>query len=250
MEHEEQDMTNTNWTAPNDTAFLRVDIQNDFCPGGLLAVPDGDRIIPLVNNLAPRFRVVIDTQDFHPAGHASFAQTHNAAPYSSIQMPYGEQRLWPTHCVQGTQGAEFHAGLIRRPSDLLIRKGTNKDIDSYSGVFENDHKTRPTFEDGRTLPETLRAVGIKRVVLTGLAFDFCVGWNALDLKSEGFDVVVVKDATRAISLDVNDEQGSFILNTEKAMTDDLIKNGVTITHAAGLPQALGLRPAPAARPAL
>lgn len=224
-----------NWTAPADTAFVIVDVQNDFCPGGKLAVNEGDRIIPVVNDLKKYFRLCVMTQDWHPANHQSFASNHpGKVPFSEVEMPYGMQVLWPDHCVQGTEGAAFRADLNVNDSDLVLRKGKNPDIDSYSGFFENDGKTCPLFENGLALTETFKARGINRVVFCGLAYDFCVGWHALDARKEGFSAVVVKDATRSISMPL-DGGGT----TETAMDEKLRVAGVLVVNADGLRAALG-----------
>jgi nicotinamidase/pyrazinamidase len=176
--------------------LLVVDVQNDFCPDGALAVPRGDEVVPLVNRLAKRFRHVVLTQDWHPSHHGSFAASHpGRKPYDVIRLPYGAQILWPDHCVQGTPGAEFRKDLDVPHAQLIIRKGYRREIDSYSAFFENDHQT-PT-----GLLGYLRERGLSRVFLAGLAFDFCVGWSAEDARNFGLDVVVVEDACRGI--DVN-----------------------------------------------
>ena len=177
-------------------ALIVIDVQNDFCTGGALAVTDGDAIIPQINALMADFACVVLTQDWHPADHASFAANHpGAAPFSMIQMAYGPQVLWPVHCVQGSAGAEFHADLQLNAAQLIVRKGFRAGIDSYSAFFENDHKT-PTGLEGY-----LRARGIAKLTLVGLATDFCVAWTALDGRRFGFDVTVIEDACRAIDLD-------------------------------------------------
>ena len=176
-------------------ALLVIDVQNDFCPGGALAVPDGDGIVAGVNSLMGDFDVVILTQDWHPAEHSSFASSHaSASPYGMVEMPYGPQVLWPDHCVQGTQGAAFHAALNTDRADLIIRKGYNPKIDSYSAFFENDQKT-PTGLEGY-----LRTRGIDALVLVGLATDFCVNFSAVDAAKLGFKVHVRQDLCRAIDL--------------------------------------------------
>jgi len=173
-----------------------VDIQNDFCPGGALAVPHGDEVVPIINRLAARFRNVVLTQDWHPAGHFSFASTHaGKQPYQTIAAPYGPQVLWPDHCVQETPGAEFHRALHVPHAALILRKGMDPAIDSYSTFYENDRKT-PT-----GLVGYLRERGLARVFLAGLAFDFCVRYSAEDAKREGFTVFVVEDACRGIDVD-------------------------------------------------
>ena len=176
--------------------LIVVDIQNDFCPGGALAVPRGDEIVPMVNRLAARFRNVVLTQDWHPAGHFSFASTHPGKKlFESIAAPYGPQVLWPDHCVQGTPGAEFHRALQIPHAALVVRKGMDRTIDSYSTFYEND-RTTPTGLIGY-----LRERGFSRVFLAGLAFDFCVRYSAEDARREGFTVFVVEDACRGIDVD-------------------------------------------------
>ena len=176
--------------------LLIIDVQNDFCPGGALAVPDGDQVVGIVNRLGERFAHRVLTQDWHPAGHLSFASSHpGRAPMQIATLPYGEQVLWPDHCVQGTRGAEFHSELEVNGSELILRKGFRREIDSYSAFFEND-KTTPT-----GLAAYLRERGFDRLYLCGLATDFCVGYSALDARRAGFDVAVVEDACRAIDVD-------------------------------------------------
>jgi nicotinamidase/pyrazinamidase len=177
------------------TALLIIDVQNDFCPGGSLAVTDGDAILPLVNTLAARFPHAILTQDWHPQRHISFATTHlGKQPYEAIQAPYGPQTLWPDHCLQHSVGAEFHAALDVPQVELILRKGFRPEIDSYSAFLENDHTT-PT-----GLAGYLRERGITRLYLCGLAYDFCVRFSALDGKALGFETIVIEDATRAVDL--------------------------------------------------
>ncbi len=177
------------------SALLVIDVQNDFCPGGALAVAEGDQVVPIINAMIPDFETVLYTQDWHPADHSSFAANHaEAEPFSVTQMPYGPQVLWPTHCVQGTHGAAFHPDLIL-VGDLIIRKGFRWAIDSYSAFFENDHKT-PTGLTGY-----LRDRGITTLTLVGLATDFCVAYSAIDAAKQGFTVTVATKATRAIDLD-------------------------------------------------
>ncbi|WP_054008410.1 bifunctional nicotinamidase/pyrazinamidase [Cypionkella psychrotolerans] len=180
---------------PADEALIVIDIQNDFCPGGALAVAGGDAIIPKVNALMAEFDCVVLTQDWHPADHSSFAANHpGAGAFSQIQMPYGPQVLWPVHCVQGSAGAEFHADLQTEPAQLIVRKGFRSGIDSYSAFFENDHCT-PTGLEGY-----LRARGINVLTLVGLATDFCVAYSALDAAKLGFSVTLLETACRAIDL--------------------------------------------------
>ena len=177
-------------------ALIVIDVQNDFCPGGALAVSGGDEIVPGINALMAEFDAVILTQDWHPAGHSSFASSHEgAAPMSLTQMPYGPQVLWPDHCIQGSVGAHFHPDLTTDRADLIIRKGYNPAIDSYSAFFENDHAT-PTGLDGY-----LRTRGIDRLTMVGLATDFCVNYSAVDAAKLGYAVTVREDLCRAIDLD-------------------------------------------------
>ncbi len=180
---------------PANEALLAIDVQVDFCPGGALAVADGDAVVPVVNALLPQFVVKVLTQDWHPPLHASFAANHpGAEPFTVVEMPYGPQVLWPTHCVQGTTGATFHPDLRVDAADLIIRKGFRPGIDSYSAFFENDRAT-PTGLEGY-----LRTRGVTHVVLVGLATDYCVNYSALDAARLGFGVTVVEDGCRAIDL--------------------------------------------------
>ena len=180
---------------PATDALIVIDVQNDFCPGGALAVAGGDEIISLINGLMEAFGTVVLTQDWHPANHASFAANHpGAEPFSLAQMPYGPQVLWPTHCVQGSKGAEFHRDLWTDPAHLIVRKGFRPEIDSYSAFFENDHST-PTGLDGY-----LRSRGITAVTLVGLATDYCVAYSALDAAGLGYTATVLEGAARAIDL--------------------------------------------------
>jgi len=177
-------------------ALIVIDVQNDFCPGGALEVPQGDAILRGINALMPDFDAVVLTQDWHPAGHSSFASSHDDHdPYELITMPYGPQVLWPDHCIQGSIGAQFHPDLQVDRADMIIRKGYNPDIDSYSAFFENDHRT-PTGLEGY-----LRTRGIERLTMVGLALDFCVNFSAVDAGKLGFDVEVREDLCRAIDLD-------------------------------------------------
>ena len=177
-------------------ALIVVDVQNDFCPGGALAVPQGDEIVPTVNRLAAEFAHVILTQDWHPPGHASFASSHaGKQPFQTIELAYGQQILWPDHCVQGTQGAAFHSGLDIPHAELVIRKGFRSGIDSYSAFRENDRRT-PT-----GLAGYLKERGFERVTLCGLATDFCVLYSAIDGREAGFEVSIVTSACRGIDVD-------------------------------------------------
>jgi nicotinamidase/pyrazinamidase len=202
---------------PGDSdVFLVIDVQNDFCPGGGLPVPGGDEVVPAINALARRFPHVVLTQDWHPAGHRSFASSHpHHKPYDIIQASYGPQILWPNHCIQGTRGAEFRRDLDIPQAELVIRKGFRPDIDSYSAFHEND-RTTPT-----GLAGYLRERGLRRVFLAGLALDFCVRYSAEDARHEGFDVVVIEDACRGINVD-----GSVA-----ATRDSFARLGVTVVGA-------------------
>lgn len=179
---------------PRDTDILLVvDVQNDFLPGGALAVPQGDAIVPVVNRLGRRFAHVALTQDWHVPGHRSFASTHaGRKPFETTPMPYGEQVLWPDHCVQGSSGAAFSAGLDLPHAELIVRKGYRRDVDSYSAFCEADRTTRTG------LAGYLRERGFVRVFLAGLATDFCVAWSAIDARAAGFEALVIEDACRAI----------------------------------------------------
>lgn len=177
-------------------ALLIVDLQNDFCEGGALEVPGGSTIIPVINQLVERFDTVIQTQDWHPAGHSSFASTHSGKePYDTIEMDYGTQVLWPDHCIQGTKGAEFHTDLVTNKSQVIIRKGFRPAVDSYSTFYENDHTTKTG------LTGYLKDRGITDLYTVGLAADFCVKWSVLDGIKEGFTMHIVKDAVKGIDLD-------------------------------------------------
>jgi nicotinamidase/pyrazinamidase len=178
-----------------DDLLLIIDVQNDFCPGGALAVADGDAVVPVINRLSRRFEHVVLTQDWHPSGHSSFATSRpGSAPFESIAMPYGPQTLWPDHCVQGTTGAAFHPQLLTEKAELVIRKGFRPAIDSYSAFYEND-RTTPT-----GLAGYLRERGLKRIFMAGLATDYCVYYSALDARRLGFDTVVIEAGCRAIDL--------------------------------------------------
>jgi len=173
--------------------LIVVDVQNDFCTDGALAVPDGEKVVPAVNRIAQKFKNVVLTQDWHPKDHVSFASNHaNKRPYDTIELSYGSQVLWPDHCVQDTSGADFHKALHVPQASLVIRKGFHRDIDSYSALYENDRKT-PT-----GLLGYLRERQLKTIFVAGLAFDFCVRYSAEDARGLGFDVVVIMDACKAI----------------------------------------------------
>ncbi len=176
--------------------FIAVDIQNDFCPGGALGVPNGDQVVPVINRLAKWFPHIVLTQDWHPTGHLSFASSHPAMkPYDFIEAPYGTQILWPDHCVQGTRGANLRSDLDIGKAELILRKGYHPTIDSYSAFYEND-RTTPTGLGGY-----LRERGFRRVFVAGLAFDFCVRYSAEDAHREGFETIVFEDACRSIDID-------------------------------------------------
>ena len=193
-----------------------VDVQNDFCPGGNLPVPEGDRVVPVINALARRFRHVVLTQDWHPAGHHSFASKHaGRKPYETIEVAYGPQVLWPDHCGQGTPGAELRADLDIPHAALVIRKGFRPHIDSYSAFFENDRTT------STGLAGYLRERGLSRVFVVGLALDFCVRYSAEDAKRQGFEVVVIEDACRGI-----DVAGSV-----KATHDSFAALGIAVSRS-------------------
>jgi nicotinamidase/pyrazinamidase len=182
-------------TAASDVLVV-VDVQNDFCPGGALAVASGDEVIEVIQRIAPGFEHNVMTQDWHPPQHHSFASAHQGTgPFESIDVAYGKQTLWPDHCVQGTWGAEFHPRLHLAQAELVLRKGFRCSIDSYSAFFEND-RTTPTGLGGY-----LRERGLMRIFLAGLAYDYCVGYSALDARKLGFEAFVVRDACRAIDLD-------------------------------------------------
>lgn len=201
--------------------LIVVDVQNDFCPGGALAIPHGDEIIAVIQRIAPCFQHIVLTQDWHPANHLSFAASHpGRQPFESIQVPYGNQTLWPTHCVQHTPGAEFHPALNLPQAELILRKGFDPQIDSYSAFFENDRKT-PT-----GLASYLRERNLSRVFLAGLAYDYCVGYTALDARWLGLPAVVVRDACRAI--DLNGSLG--MIDMEFAKTGVLVLESGAITN--------------------
>ena len=182
-----------------NSALIIIDMQNDFCPGGALAVKDGENIIEHINSAQEEFDTIILTQDWHPKEHSSFASNHNAEVYSNMEMDYGSQILWPNHCIQGSEGANFHRNLNTNKCDLILRKGCNPKIDSYSTFFENDKNTTTGLEGYLTKKE------IKQLYLCGLAFDYCVFYSALDGINLGFDVFVFQDLTKAIDLNNSKE---------------------------------------------
>ncbi|MEE9387252.1 MAG: bifunctional nicotinamidase/pyrazinamidase [Paracoccaceae bacterium] len=194
-------------------ALIVIDVQNDFCPGGALAVAGGDEIVKSINALMDDFATVILTQDWHPADHSSFAANHaDRDPFTMIDMPYGPQVLWPTHCVQGSTGAEFHTKLNTSRADMIIRKGFRAAIDSYSALFENDHTT-PTGLHGY-----LGERGIDTLSLVGLALDFCVSFSAQDAARLGYDTRVIQSSCRAIDMD----------NSLASARESMVKSGVTL----------------------
>ena len=202
-----------------DTALIVIDVQNDFCPGGALAVADGDQVVAPINRMIARAEHTILTQDWHPVGHSSFASQHDGAEaFTSIDMPYGAQTLWPDHCIQGSAGADFHPDLDWTRAELVIRKGFRAEIDSYSAFFENDRKT-PT-----GLAGYLAERGITRVVMAGLATDYCVAYSALDATRLGLDCLVLTDACRAIDLG-----GSLA-----AMTEAMTSAGIRLAASSDL----------------
>jgi nicotinamidase/pyrazinamidase len=181
-------------TTPSDVLIV-TDIQNDFCPGGKLAVPDGDAVIETIHKIAPKFEHIILTQDWHPANHSSFASNHaGRQPFDEMELSYGTQTLWPDHCVQGTSGAQFHPNLCVPRAELILRKGFHTAIDSYSAFFENDRTTNTG------LAGYLFERRLARVFLVGLAYDYCVGYSALDACRVGFPAFVIRDGCRAIDL--------------------------------------------------
>lgn len=203
---------------PHDI-LLVTDVQNDFCTGGALAVPDGDAVIPVIQRLAPHFEHIILTQDWHSPHHLSFASAHpGMRPFEEIEVSYGRQTLWPDHCIQQTRGAEFHSDLDLPHAELILRKGFDPRIDSYSAFFENDRTT------ATGLCGYLRERGLRRVFLVGLAYDFCVGYSALDARGHGFEAVVIRDACRAIDLN-----GSLA-----KMEAKFDAQGVRVVHSADL----------------
>lgn len=250
--------------APQNTALVRVDVLKDFMETGRLPVKDGSKIVPIINQISPFFNMAVDEVDCHLPKHTSFATTHGREEYSRAWMRNGiivgeilndvkgdpmdnpehapvkgaiVQTFWPEHCKQGTDGVEFHPDLIRNnPKMFTLYKGTNINLDSYSGFYENDGQTRPLFANGKSLTQTLREEKIETLVFVGLAGDYCVGWNALDAVKDGFNAVVVRDATRSIALPI--EGGG---TTETARFDQMIKAGVIITESNRLQSVLAMK---------
>jgi len=207
---------------PGD-ALLVIDVQNDFCPGGNLAVAEGDKVVPVINALAQKFDHVILTQDWHPSQHISFATTHpGKEAFERIQAPYGPQTLWPEHCLQNSPGAAFHSALDIPRAELILRKGFRRHIDSYSAFLENDHFT------STGLAGYLRERGLGRLFLCGLAYDFCVRYSAVDGHNLGFEMIVVEDATQAVNLpgsveDTNEDLAALGIRRVKAQEFDGIR---------------------------
>ena len=198
-------------------ALIVVDVQNDFCPGGALPVPHGDEVVSLINRLMPLFEHVVLTQDWHPAGQLSFASSHDGKePFSTTKLAYGEQTLWPEHCIQGSEGAAFHKDLDTGQAQLIVRKGFRQEIDSYSAFQENDRATTTG------LAGYLREWGIERVFLAGLAYDYCVRHSAVDARAAGFEAIVIEDACRAIALggSVEATRSEFLRSGVKQMSAD------------------------------
>lgn len=175
-------------------ALIAIDVQYCFIPGGTLPVPNGDQVVPLINDIAGKFPCVVMTQDWHPANHISFASTHGKEPFSVIDLPYGKQVMWPDHCVQSTDDARLHSALDTSKANLILRKGFNPKVDGYSAFYDNDQKT-PTGLTGY-----LKSRGVRRVFVCGLATDFCVMWSSVDARKDGFDVFVIEDASRGIDV--------------------------------------------------
>jgi len=199
--------------------LLVIDVQNDFCPGGALAVPRGHEVVPVINDLISRFEHVVLTQDWHPRGHSSFASSHpGKQPFSQVNLPYGPQTLWPDHCMQDSSGARFHSGLSWAKAEMVIRKGFRPAIDSYSAFFEND-KTTPTGLTGY-----LRERGLTRVFCCGLAFDYCVRYSAEDAHAQRFETIVIEDACRAIDMD----------GSAQATRDSLNSQGIALVNSSAI----------------
>lgn len=203
-------------------ALIIIDVQNDFCPGGELAVPYGDTIIPVINKLTPKFKYIVQTQDWHPITHKSFASNHEGKnPYNLIDTFYGQQVLWPNHCVMGSRGAEFHPKLDTIRTKLVIRKGFRPDIDSYSAFYENDKKT------STGLTGYLRSVGVETVFVCGLATDFCVKWTVLDALKEDFFTFVISDAIKGIDINQSVKEAlTEMVNAGASFidSDDIVSN--------------------------
>ncbi|MFK7853409.1 MAG: bifunctional nicotinamidase/pyrazinamidase [Granulosicoccus sp.] len=203
------------FSAKANDCLVIIDVQNDFCTGGSLAVPDAEAILPLINDLIPTFETVVFTQDWHPAGHSSFASEHaGKQPFDSITLAYGEQTLWPDHCIQGSSGAEFHPQLNADSAQLVIRKGFRRSIDSYSAFFENDHSTVTG------LGGYLRERAVKRVVCVGLALDYCVRFSAIDARRQGFEAVVLEAGCRGIDVNGSNDDARAAMRAEGVVIAD------------------------------
>jgi len=203
-------------------AFLIVDVQNDFCPGGALAVKDGDKIIPIINRLEDKFDLILATQDWHPKDHGSFASVSGRPVYDKIKLSGLDQTLWPDHCVQGTNGAELHPDLRKDKIEKIFRKGTDRTFDSYSGFFDNGHKK----DTG--LGDYLKARGVSEVYIAGLTTDYCVRYSALDSNSLGFKTYVIQDACRAVNISPDDSDKALEelrINGVKVITSDKLLDG-------------------------
>lgn len=197
-------MTKQNlWILPDDTALIVVDMTNDFIPPhGALKVEEGEQTIPVINDLTPHFQTTVFTKEEHDAHHEFFASSHEGrVPFDTVETEFGEQYLWPDHCITGTAGSAFHKDLmINEETDMVVVKGTDPTIHAYSAFRMDDRKTMITYEDGKTLTEVLRAKGIKKVFVTGLAYDFCAGYTAFDAQADGFETTMITDASRSINL--------------------------------------------------
>jgi nicotinamidase/pyrazinamidase len=204
----------------NDDLFLIIDVQLDFCPGGQLAVPGGDSVVPQINRLASYFEHIVLTQDWHPATHTSFASNHpGTQPFDQITLEYGPQTLWPDHCVQGTEGADFHPGLEITRAELILRKGFRPAIDSYSAFLENDKRT------ATGLAGYLRERDFRRIFLAGLAYDYCVRFSAVDAMHLGFEAVVISDACRPIGTIAETEEEFAKVGVKQITTAELLAAG-------------------------
>ena len=225
-------MNSPSWKAGANVAFIVVDVQKDFCPGGSLGAPGGDKIVPVINSLRDHFNTVVFTRDWHPAGHKLFASSRGVAPFTKLQTSYGEETLWPDHCVQGSEGAKFHPDLIVREGDLILSKGTDPEVESLSAFVHNDGVGHPKFDNGNTLAEELRERRINTNVIGGLVRDICVGLTALKSIKEHFRTIVVMDAAQPL----NEE-------ADVKMRADLEALGVEFVYSADLEKTLA-RPGP------
>jgi len=210
---------------PKNVALVVVDAQNDFMPEGNLAVPEGDEIVPVINNLRDAFQTVVFTKDWHPKAHKSFAANNDAEVFTTKEFPYGTQVMWPDHCIQGTKGADIHADLKVKAEDLILNKGINTEVDSYSAFVENDGKTAPKFDNGKTLAEEMKARGIDTLVFAGLAREICVGFSVEGALKEKFNAVMVLDAAKPFNKEADitkmkdlEEKGAKLI-----MAEDLAK---------------------------